>query len=474
MIQITFLTLFLGLGSGPHPVELAVRGPVERIAGIELLLDGAPAGRLAGPPWRTKVDFGPGLLPHELVARALDAEGQEIGRARQWVNLPRPPAEVEIALETAPEGGRPRAALLAWQSLTSARPAEVIVILDGQALPAATGPSGPSDPSDPSDPSGPSGQPAAARRLRVPLPEVDLETAHVLSVEVRFSPAVSAHRDLVFGGGGGEVSTELTAVPVKAVRGKLPPRERLQGSLLGGRPLRPLRIVAVEDEPAELVVVRDVGTRDALRSLGSVGRITRDANGRPSRDPSYLRYDLTLERDARVRVLWPASRRTGGDGLLFDLFDSSRYFSARDGGLHWLLTQVGNPDERGPQQRFTDSVAVAGLQVLAGNGPRAVLLVLNPDTPDHSRYAPEQVRRYLEAIRVPLFVWSLKPPTPALSEAWGAAEDVSSLANLRIAVGRLKRELAAQRVVWVDGLHLPQTISVAPGAGLELAGVAPR
>ena len=38
------------------------------------------------------------------------------------------------------------------------------------------------------------------------------------------------------------------------------------------------------------------------------------------------------------------------------------------------------------------------------------------------------------------------------------------------AVADLKRELAAQRVIWVDGLHLPQSITAAPGSGLELAG----
>jgi len=452
MIQITFLTLFLGLGSGLQPVELAVRGPVEQIAGLELLLDGAPAGRLAGPPWRTEVDLGPGLLPHELVARAVDAEGRELDRVRQWVNLPRSPAEVEIALETGPDG-RPAAALLAWQSLISGLPGKVLVTLDGQPLPAGSG-----------------AAVADARRLRVPLPEVDLATAHVLSVELRFSPAVSAHRDLVFGGGGGQVSTELTAVPVKARRGKLPPPAGLQGQLLAGG--RALRVVAVEDEPAQLIVVRDVGTKEALRSLGSVGRVLRDAAGRPRRDRDYVRYDLALERDAQVRLLWPTARRTGEAGLVFELFDSSRNFTARDGGLHWLLTQVGNPDEKAQAQRFTDAVAVAGLQVLAGNGPRAVLLVLGSDSPDLSRYTPEQVRRYLAAVRVPLFVWSLKPLSPAVTKAWGKVTDVSSPAGLRGGVADLKRELADQRVVWVDGLHLPQSITAAPGTGLELAGAA--
>jgi hypothetical protein len=451
MIQITFLTLFLGLAAGPRPVELAVQGPAEQIAGLELLLDGAPAGRLAGPPWRTKIDLGPGLLPHELVARAVDAEGRELARVRQWLNLPRSPAEVEIALETAPDG-RPAAALLAWQSLISGLP-KVLVTLDGQPLPAGTG-----------------AAVAEGRRLRVPLPEADLATAHVLSVELRFSPAVSAHRDLVFGGGGGQVSTELTAVPVKARRGKLPPPAGLQGQLLAGG--RALRVVAVEDEPAQLIMVRDIGAKEALRKLRLVGGVIQEPGSRP-RGSDYARYDLALERDARVRLLWPTARRTGDAGLVFELFDTSGDYTARDGGLHWLLTRVSNPEEtKGEGQRFADAVAVAGLQVLAGNGPRAVLLVLGSDSPDESRYTPAQVRQYLAAIRVPLFVWSYKTPSPAVIEVWGTVKDVSSPAGLRGAVGELKRELADQQVVWVDGLHLPQSISAAPQAGLALAGAA--
>ncbi len=456
MFEITFLTLFIGLGSGSHPVELAVRVPPGAPAPhVELLLDGAPAGRLTGPPWRTQVDFGPGLLPHELVARALDGEGRELARARQWWNLPRPPAEVEIALEPGPDD-RPAAALLAWQSVIPGLP-RILVTLDGQPLPAGTAASR-----------------ADARRLRVPLPAVDLATAHVLSVELRFAPAVSAYRDLVFGGGGGEVSTELTAVLVKPRRDKLPPARELQGQLLAGG--RPVRVVAVEDEPAQLVLVRDVGSKDTRRRLGVHGRPPRDSSNRTAGDPDYLRRELTLEREDRMRMLWPTARRTGEAGLAFDLFDSSQELTARDGGLHWVLTRLSRqdaPEREGQGGRFTDAVAVAGLQALAGNGPRAVLLVLGSDQPDPSRFTPRQVREYLAGIRVPLFVWSLKPPTPALAEAWGRVTDVSSSAGLRAAVVDIRRELAEQRVVWVEGLHLPQSIAAAPDGVLELAGAAP-
>jgi hypothetical protein len=118
MAQIAFLTLFLGLTLGPQPIELTATGPV---AAVELLLDGAPAGRLTRSPWQGQIDFGPSLVPHQLVARALDSEGTEISRAEQWLNLPRQPAEVGILLENGAEG-RPVAARLTWQSLTGEKP----------------------------------------------------------------------------------------------------------------------------------------------------------------------------------------------------------------------------------------------------------------------------------------------------------------------------------------------------------------
>jgi hypothetical protein len=98
------------------------------------------------------------------------------------------------------------------------------------------------------------------------------------------------------------------------------------------------------------------------------------------------------------------------------------------------------------------------------------VLVLGDETQDASREAPPAVRRYLEAIRVPFFVWSLKSPAAQpLAKAWGAVEDVSSSVRLEEAVGRLKESLSAQRIVWVEGRHLPGDITLSEkAAGLAL------
>src|SRR6266487_4544607 len=75
-VVIAFASLFLALVVGVVPVTVLVEKPV---AAIRVELDGRTVGRLAEAPWTLSLDFGAEPLPHELVARALDSEGREIG-----------------------------------------------------------------------------------------------------------------------------------------------------------------------------------------------------------------------------------------------------------------------------------------------------------------------------------------------------------------------------------------------------------
>ncbi|HYN22091.1 MAG TPA: hypothetical protein VE078_14115 [Thermoanaerobaculia bacterium] len=441
-MQIAFITLFLGLALGSYPVQLAVEGPV---ATVELLLDGEAVARIAGPPWSGEIDFGADLVPHELVARALDAQGKELARARQLINLPRPPAEVEVVLERGPEG-RPAAARLVFQSRTGAITDEARGTLDGQPL--AVGPHG-----------------------RGALPSYDPASHHVLSVTLRFEDAVLARTDAVFGGRWGEsVSASLTALPVQLRRGGTPSVDALQGRLLADGSV--LNVVAVEEGPAEVLIVRDLGADEALAELGKVrsgagmsfrGGRTSVEGGRPSFDSQSARFETALPKGDEVRFLWPVPRTFANPGMTSELFDMSRAYTRDDGGLHWILTSVARQSDAG-KQRLADSVAVAGLQVLAGNRRRSVILVVGGEPKDASRSDPAMVRRYLESIRVPLFVWAVEKgaaSSPALA-AWGKVEDVSTVPKLRTAVGRLRAELESQRIVWVEGTHLPGSIRLAP------------
>jgi hypothetical protein len=443
MAQIAFLTLFLGLTLGPQPIELTVLGPV---AAVELRLNGAPAGRITGPPWKGQIDFGPSLVPQDLVARALDSQGNEIGRARQWINLPRPPAEVDILLENG-ASGRPAAARLTWQSLTGESPSATRVTFDDKPL--AVNPEG-----------------------RIQLPAWDPATSHVLSAELRFSGALTARRDVVFGGRWGEeVSTELTAVPVRLRPGKtLPPPERMEGWFRAAG--RPIAAAAVEEGPAELLVIRDLGARKELERMVSAGSLSRPTSfqsqaprGAATTSSGYRRSELTLEEGDAVRLVWPVEMEsTRGAALPAELFDVSRAFEARDGGLLWFLALSLPRTDLPSQQRLADAVAVAGLQALYANRRRAVLLVLSEQPLDASRSSPALVRAYLDAIRVPLAIWTLgNPAAPAVS-VWGEAKKVHPIGRMRKAFAELKDELASQRIVWVEGRHLPQSIELSPEA----------
>ncbi|HSN86027.1 MAG TPA: hypothetical protein VL025_04680 [Thermoanaerobaculia bacterium] len=432
--MIAFLTLLLGLTTGAIPIQVTVDGPV---AAVEYVLDGAAVARAEAPPWSATIDFGK-LEPHEFVARALDRDGKEIARASQWLNVPRPPAEVEILLEPGPEGN-PAAARLSWQSLIATHPATISLTLDDR--------------------------PLVVQDRRAILPAVDLKVAHILTAELRFSPGVVARKDVVFGGEwGSQVSTELTAVPVRVARGiELPAAERLEGWFTGGG--RPLPVGAVDDGPGRVVVVRVAAATEILHEL------VPPAQRRDFRSLENWRNEMRLGEEDTVRIFSADASVHRGSGIPTELFEGSRELTAADGGLFWLLTRHtlhSAPDaDRG---RIADAVAVAGLHAATGNYRRAVVLVLSADAKDNSRYEAAAVRRYLDSIHVPLFVWSLESPkkNPGLA-VWGDVEVISSIPRISRAIADLRTELASQRIVWLEGRHLPQSIALTPEAkGIEM------
>ncbi|HYO14597.1 MAG TPA: hypothetical protein VE685_15485 [Thermoanaerobaculia bacterium] len=434
--MIAFVTLLLGLVSGSIPIQVTVEGPV---AAVEYVLDGTVVAKAEFPPWSATVDFGPELQPRELVARALDKDGNEIARAVQWVNLPRPPAEVEIVLENDAEG-RPTAARLAWQSLTHSQPATLSVTLNGKPL-------------------------LVQEDRRVLLPAYDPKATQILTAELQFAPGLVARKDVVFGGEwGSAVSTELTAVPVRVPKKAVPPTpENLQGRLTNGE--RPLSVAAVDDGPGKVLVVRVPEASEVANALLPLRtrRVTRDFPDSQIR-PEDRRFEMRLGPEDTIRLLSPSASVYGESGIPSELFNTSRELTREDGGLLWFLFRTALMKGTSEDQRIADAVAVAGLQAATGNYRRAVVLVLGSDLRDTSRYNPATARRYLESMRVPLFVWSLEKPkkNPAL-DAWGPVEDISSLSKLHRAFGRLESELESQRIVWVEGRHLPQSIALAPG-----------
>src|SRR5260221_13524566 len=151
MGHIVFLTVYLGLVSGRQPVELRVEPAV---AMLRMTLDGKPVATLTLPPWRATVDFGDGLTPRELVAVGFDKEGNEVARATQAINIPRPMAEVDVSVEGTTVS-------IQWRHRMNEKPRRASLRLDDKNLP--------------------------LQEYRAALPKVDMSIPHVLTAVVEFS-----------------------------------------------------------------------------------------------------------------------------------------------------------------------------------------------------------------------------------------------------------------------------------------------
>jgi hypothetical protein len=297
---------------------------------------------------------------------------------------------------------------------------------------------------------------------RAPLPAADLKVLHILTAELWFPPGLLARQDVVFGGEyGSKVSTELTAVPVRMRLGTaLPPPEKLAGWFAVAGQAVPA--VAVEEGPGKVMIVRVPSGTEVLDKLMS-----------PRRRPALPRFqkEMRLGDEDGVRFVSLASSPFKSSKVPTEVFDSSLELKPSDGGMLSFLTssRLMKEAQRKAAPRISDAVAVAGLQAAAENHRRAVVLVLGGNVKDSSHYSPEKVRGYLDSVRVPLFVWSLYGPQSPAAKAWGGAEDVSTVEKLAQAVARLRAELESQRIVWLEGRYLPQSIGLTPAAqGVEL------
>ncbi|HVN76160.1 MAG TPA: hypothetical protein VMT19_07590 [Thermoanaerobaculaceae bacterium] len=426
--MIAFQTLFLGLVFGTGPVRVMVSPPV---VAAEVLLDGAPIGTVTGEPWEVTCTFGPSPLPHELVAIGRNAAGAEVGRARQWINLPRPAAEVRILVQDG-AAGKPASARLAWTTIDNAKPRRFDVALDGTEI-AVTDPE------------------------HIPLPHVDPTRPHFLSAEVTF-PSVAARAEIGFGGGAeASATTELTAIPVVVRPGhRMPPVDALQTSFRNDG--RPLRVLAVEEGHTDAVVVFDQDCAQRFRGITP-----------PNAVSGALRREIPVQESRggdRLYGMWAIPRPvqgTAGTGEVRGLFPFTIPLDTDVDDLRTLIFRFGFPKGEGRQQQLANAVATAGMYATSLNHRRAVAVILGEAPPDASTISVEAARAYLESIDVPLFVWTPERRIAEMSlPGWGAPDDISTDLQLQGAMSRLQNALRAQRVVWLTGSHLPQRVTLAP------------
>ncbi|HJQ38305.1 MAG TPA: hypothetical protein VKB93_14305 [Thermoanaerobaculia bacterium] len=394
LAELVLTTRLLALVNGEQAVSVQTGPETESVA---IVLDGKTVTRLRAP-FRTTVNFGAELAPRELVSIAYDAQGNEIGRDTQIVNLARPPAEVEIVLDRE-ESGQLRAKVR-WQHIAAETPKKIALKLDGETI---------------------------ASTASVTLPAVEASAIHVLQAELEFAGGLTATKELAFGGQfSEEVPSELTGV-LATKKGRC---------FRAGD--RVLRAAAVEKPDALVLFVRASDAFAARRKL----RIM--SGGGPLRIASiYKSYALP---DTQMRFIWPSARQVqlNESQSAVNLFHRSQVAKGSDGTLR-MLTLYG-PDA--VSEQFADAVAVAGVQAIGGAKRRAVVLVLGEEK-DESRRSPAEVRRYLERIGVPLLVWSLARITPEMENAWGEVTDISTADRLLHATEDLRKMLDDQRIAWL-------------------------
>lgn len=416
---VAFVSIFLGLTIGVHPVEVLVSGDVDH---VELWLDYELVGRVSAPGWKLPTDFGAELEPHLLEAVAFDAGGEELGRVEQWVNLPTPAADAHVVIEREADGTA--VARLTWESVMGDEPERVALSLDGVAVEVA-------------DPS------------RVRLPAHDPAQLHFLRAELAFPHNVSVVEELTFGGSYGDrVDTELTALPILlAAEGdgsRLPGLTELQSWFLSGE--GEAVVAAVDEGPAEIIFIRDRAAQDSLHRLGAGG-----VRGG--------RFDAALKGDQKLAFFWPFMVQAPSGLRLFP--PPLGWMSPRDGGVAWFMANMPPPAPPDGRQLLADAVAVAGMNSLARNRRRAVVLILGREPSDESQLSPPTVRHFLSTLRVPLHVWSTHQE---VMTEWGVVRDVSNMGRFRAAVSDLARQVERQRIVWLQGRHLPQRVRLSDRA----------
>jgi len=226
-------------------------------------------------------------------------------------------------------------------------------------------------------------------------------------------------------------------------------QEMLEGCLsLNGAPVQAR---AVETAEAQVLVVREPDNAEVLAALDPPQRARRSW-----RDAAQWRHRMPLDRGTTMSYTWPVITHLESEGHIpVNIFQRSGIVSSSESGMLVFLTLSYEAANRGTtaidtksRRRFADAVAVAGLNAITGANRRAVVLVLNRST-DQSSIEPAAVRRYLDSIGVPLFVWSPAGPRPDLAKSWGEVDDISDLTKFAVAVERLRASLASQHVVWI-------------------------
>jgi len=153
------------------------------------------------------------------------------------------------------------------------------------------------------------------------------------------------------------------------------------------------------------------------------------------------------------------------------LFPQSGNVNSATSGLGFTLTNLFFRSQEGElDERLAEAVSVGGLRAAASNRVRALVLVRSTEAapaPAHS-IDPAEVRAFLAALRVPLHYWRVGPAKETTSDPWGEGTLLRGWGGVHIAVNDLMEALRPQFLVWIEGLHKPGDVTLAPEAPAQL------
>ncbi|RLE27040.1 MAG: hypothetical protein DRJ61_17885, partial [Acidobacteria bacterium] len=432
--EIIFLNLFLNLLAGTQPIEVLVPGEVEI---VELRLDGVTVASRTTPPWSFTVDLGNGILPHRLTAVAVDSAGNSVAETSRLINLGLRSADCRLVPEIPG-----RTLSLVCKSVTDSKILNAEILMDGRRV-------------------------DLNADWSIPLPQDG--GAHLVSATVEFDGGdVVREEAFVSTGGGASLVSDLTAVTArfKPSEAEISPeniqaRHRETGA--------PLQIRAIErGKPLVVAIVsREARRRLAMQEILTV-RTEREGRRRATHGSDVL-LDRVEELESSVgspdwvnpilRQVDPVVDPQSGDGLAPSLFPMTDPVTL---GLQSFRQLSVGPWEQGKDeiQRISDALVVAGALATAEKSPRTVLLIIYRDDEDESWQTPDQALTYLNALGVPLVIWTTGGRKGVESQ-WGQATKVIDRTESMIdAAEDLNRFLSQEWVVWVEGSWLPGEVGV--------------
>ncbi len=300
--------------------------------------------------------------------------------------------------------------------------------------------------------------------------------------------------------------SDRTPVAVSLERGaELPPADEMDRWFLAGG--EPVAVSAIERGPAEVTIVRDPAVQPELHAIAdsfyeekliflhptitreqrqkaawSEGWMDLEPDDTPSRfrarvleaAQESLRAVAKLGPEVEVGFLSPWATPLSRVHSDREVYAITNRIDAEERGFLEIANDVASVDV---VYRLADAVALAASELHGVARRRAIVVMLAQPRQDEGMFTSSQARGYLRSLQVPLLIWSTH--SSDLHPDWGRVRHVGFeprserrtwSGDFDDAAKNLKRLLKAQRIVWLEGRHLPQSISLGQAArGLRLA-----